>query len=67
VNVVAAFNYIGLVPQNLNTSSQMNAHTIYALNNWTVIEIFGDRVSNLRDHVAGIANHLATASRLASR
>jgi len=39
----------------------------YALNRWTVIEIFGDRVSGVHDHVVRIGSYLATAPDLAPR
>jgi len=50
----------------LGTSSQLMSGR-YAVNIWTVIEIFGDRVSGVHDHVVGIASHLATAPILAPR
>ena len=39
----------------------------YAVNIWAIIEIFGDRVSGVHDHVVGIGSHLATAATLAPR
>lgn len=39
----------------------------YAVNIWTIIEIVGDRVSGVHEHVVGIASHLATIPNLAPR
>jgi len=50
----------------LSTSSQLMSGR-YAVNIWTIIEIFGDRVSGMHDHVVGIASHLAPAPNLAPR
>jgi len=64
LSATVAYTHADAVDLSLS-SHLMNGR--YAVNIWTVIEIIGDRVSGVHDHVVGIASHLATAPSRAPR